>query len=191
MKFIIGLGNPGLLYKKTRHNVGFLALDFFVEQVFDKKNKWQNKDSLKAEILETNFNDQQIILVKPQTFMNDSGQTITLLKKKYPQLTAEDLIVIHDDVDLPLGKIRIKTEGSAGGHNGIKSIIQHLGGQDFTRIKIGISNELQAKVPLEKFVLQRFDKNEFVILEESLAQIPNIITDLLSQNIEAVMCKYN
>ena len=191
MKFVIGLGNPGLRYRKTRHNTGFMALDFLAQQIAGKKAKWQKNEKLNAEIIELDFESEQLLLIKPQTFMNNSGQTLAFLKKKYPQLTAENIILIYDDIDLPIGKIRIKATSSAGGHNGVKSIIQHLGTQDFLRIKIGASNEFQDNVPTERFVLQRLSGAERKTLEEIFSQIPEIISDLLSEDIESVMNQYN
>jgi PTH1 family peptidyl-tRNA hydrolase len=191
MKFIIGLGNPGLLYKNTRHNIGFLALDFLVKNYLAKKSKWQNNRAVKAEILETDFADQKIILVKPQTYMNESGQTINALQRKYSQFNTKDLIIIHDDLDLPLGKLRIKSSGSAGGHNGIKSIIQHLNNSEFIRIKIGINQTLQSKIPAEKFVLQRFNRDQKAILNQTFSQLPDLISDLLIQDITTIMNRYN
>ena len=191
MKFIIGLGNPGLRYRKTRHNVGFLALDFFAEQVFGKKTKWQKNTKAKALIIEETLGDERIVLIKPQTFMNNSGQSIAFLKKKYPQISAENIILIYDDIDLPIGKIRIKSESSAGGHNGVKSVIQHLGTQEFSKIKIGVGGEFQDKIPMDKFVLQRFNRAERKTLEESFSIIPEIISAIFSQGIESVMNKYN
>lgn len=133
MKMIVGLGNPGRKYMETKHNVGFITLD---ELAYREKAKW-NKHQFEAEISELFIDGEKVLLVKPQTFMNESGRSVRPLLDYY-QMDVSDLVVIYDDMDLAIGKIRLRQKGSAGGHNGIKSLIQHLGTQEFNRVRIGI-----------------------------------------------------
>lgn len=156
---IIGLGNPGREYENTRHNVGFLAVDKIAESL---KANWKVNKTAHAEIIETNYHEQKIVLAKPQTFMNLSGTSVTYLANKF-KITPANIWVISDDVALPLGTLRVRVGGSAGGHNGLKSIIETLGTDSFVRFRIGI-NEPQADVPLEAYVLQKFSKDEQKIL---------------------------
>ena len=155
MKLIIGLGNPGKQYQKTRHNIGFMVLDVLLEKLASEA-KWELSKKFNAEICELNFNNNKIILAKPMTFMNASGEATQLITHFY-KLTHEDLIVIHDDKDLKLGDIRVQTDRSDAGHNGIKSIIQHLGTQNFTRVRIGIASANEKKMKdTADFVLGKF-----------------------------------
>lgn len=133
MKLIVGLGNPGTKYAATKHNIGFITLDELVHR--EKIN--YNKKQSEAEIAEYFIGSEKVILAKPQTFMNDSGRSVRPLLDYY-NLELNDLLVIYDDLDLPVGRIRLREKGSAGGHNGIKSLIQHLGTNDFQRIRVGI-----------------------------------------------------
>ena len=149
---IIGLGNPGNKYKRTKHNLGFIVIDKFAEE----NNFPEFKLSKKANSLisESDFNEKKIILIKPQTFMNNSGKAVKELK-------AKDIIVVHDDIDLSLRKIRISKKRGSAGHKGVDSIIKELKTNDFWRIRIGIQ---QKKKPenVEKFVLQKFEKETAV-----------------------------
>lgn len=155
MYLIVGLGNPEKKYFATRHNVGFLAVDA-IAKLCDAS--WKNKTDLFSEIAETHHNDEKVILAKPQTYMNISGKAVTALMHRY-HIEPQHLIVISDDVDLPVGTLRIRTEGSAGGHNGLKSIIASIGTQQFLRVKIGVgAHPLQ--IPLENWVLSPFPQEE-------------------------------
>ena len=151
MKLITGLGNPGKKYKKTRHNAGFQAVDFLV----GKDVKWSDNKKSNAKI----YKVENTIFAKPQTFMNDSGKAVRALMDYY-KIDAKDVVVIYDELNLPLGEIRVRENGSSAGHNGIKSIISHLGTDKFVRIRIGISNEKKEKIPAEKFVLKKFPRKE-------------------------------
>ena len=133
MKLIVGLGNPGLFYSNNRHNIGFMCVNYFAKQhriSLDKKKG-------NARIGTGEINGEDVVLARPQTFMNASGDAVCYLVERF-KINPDNLIVIHDDIDLPLGRIRIRQGGSAGGHNGIKSIIGCLETQDFIRVKIGI-----------------------------------------------------
>lgn len=153
MKLIVGLGNPGSKYQATRHNVGFITLD---EIAFQEKISF-DKTQFEADTAEFFLNGEKIILAKPQTFMNESGRSIGPLMTYY-NIGVEDIVVIYDDLDLPIGRIRLREKGSAGGHNGIKSLIAHLGTQEFNRIKVGIDRPKSGQ-EVVAYVLSTFPKN--------------------------------
>ncbi|WP_326717069.1 aminoacyl-tRNA hydrolase [Vagococcus jeotgali] len=153
MKLIIGLGNPGAKYRATKHNIGFITLD---EIAYQEKIKF-NKTQFEAETAEFFCNGEKVLLVKPQTFMNESGRSVAPLMKYY-NVKIEDILVIYDDLDLPVGRIRLRAQGSAGGHNGIKSLIAHLGTKDFNRIRIGIDRPRKG-VEVVTHVLSDFPKS--------------------------------
>jgi peptidyl-tRNA hydrolase, PTH1 family len=168
MKLIVGLGNPGEKYKQTRHNVGFLALDFILN---DGDGYMEAKPSreFKSEIFTLGLNDNKIIFLKPQTYMNDSGQALNVICNFYKMNIKNDLLVIHDDVDLPFGDFKITESASSAGHNGVQSIIDLLGTQDFHRIRIGIETRRERKdLPTDAFVLQNFSEEELKILKEQI-----------------------
>lgn len=157
MKIIIGLGNPEKKYDKTRHNAGFEIINF-LQKKFDFPRFKLNK-KLQAEICQGQFQSQKIILAKPQTFINNSGRAVTLLKNFY-KLKPSEIIIVRDDIDLEFGKIRIKQNSGSGGHQGINSIIEHLGTNEFKQVKIGLKNVLATKVDASKFVLANFSSTE-------------------------------
>lgn len=179
MKLIVGLGNFEDKYLFTRHNAGFMAVDFFVQansQLFKLEKK------LKSMIAK--FGD--VVVIKPLTYMNLSGEAVRAVMDFY-KIEVKDILVIFDDISLDLGKVRFRASGSDGGHNGIKSIIQHIGTKDFDRLKIGIGP--QPNIPSEAFVLQNFTKDELDKLKEILKQ--PIIEDYLKDGIEKVQNLYN
>lgn len=176
MKLIIGLGNPGKQYEKTRHNAGFIVLDELRKQW--NFPEFQLNKKFNAEISEDVFPKvepsdsegstfgQRALLVKPQSFMNRSGQVVRTIMDFY-KLTPEDIIVIHDDLDIDLGTFKISTDASSGGHNGVQSIVDHLGTQQFKRIRIGIEGTERKKtrtISGDAFVLQNFSKEEHATL---------------------------
>lgn len=176
MKLIIGLGNIGQDYAKTRHNFGFMALEALVSA-----DGWKNSKKAQADYVKTKISDQLVELIKPTTFMNNSGLAVSYAASKH-KLLAEDCIVIYDDLDLPLGTIRTGVFTSSGGHNGIKSIIGALGGQTtFYRIRLGIKNETSEKIPAEKFVLQPFTKFEQKTVDQVITRATQILTELLAK----------
>lgn len=157
MKVIIGLGNPGKKYSQTRHNAGFLALDFYMKGL--ETISCQSK--FKAEICELHKGNTKIFFIKPQTFMNASGEAVKELVEFYNLDTQKDLLVVHDEMDLPFNTIRVSKNSSPAGHNGVKDIIEKLGSQDFTRLRIGVeSREVDSKIETENFVLQNFSAEE-------------------------------
>src|SRR3989338_5584717 len=185
MKIIIGLGNPGGDYQTTRHNVGFLVIDTLAKQLNADVFTFAKK--LNAEIATARYNEKKIILVKPQTFMNNSGQAVTallhfykllpktlgLVRKKNADLS-DRLAIVHDDIDITLGDFKIQTNRSAGGHNRVQALIERLKTQNFTRVRVGVANSLlRKKITPEKFVLEKLSAIE----KKKLAEImPDIIT---------------
>ena len=166
-KIIIALGNPGKKYDHTRHNAGFLALDWLVRAWNLEHGTWSKK--FESEILYTEFKDQNIILVKPQNFMNNSGKAVEAICNFYKINLPKDLLVIHDDTDLPLGKIKFTESSSSAGHNGIVSIIESLGTQNFHRIRIGVeTRQTKTTLPTETFVLQNFSTDELQKLQKEI-----------------------
>lgn len=182
MKLIIGLGNPGKEYQNTRHNVGFMALDLLKEK-YNASFKLETKMEGELSILNLS---EKVILLKPTTYMNLSGNAVSKVMNYY-KLEAKDIFVIHDDMDLPVGHLRIRGHGSAGGHNGIKSIIEHVG-LTFNRAKIGISKGNDAK----DYVLGNFSKTEMVDIDIALHKVCDVIDDFINNmDIEKLMNKYN
>ncbi len=173
MKLIIGLGNPGKEYEKTRHNAGFLAVDKIVDSI--KYQVLSIKQKFNAEIFQGIINNEKIILVKPQTFMNNSGQAVKAILDYY-KINPEDIIVIHDDLDIPLGEFKISKNKNSGGHKGVQSIIDYLGTKDFTRIRIGIGAKSGVqvstyKIPTEKFVLEKFSGEEIGEIKRVIEEV--------------------
>lgn len=190
MILIVGLGNPGKKYQKTRHNVGFRAVE-----EFGKKNNFPDFSSSKkfnAEISKGNLNSKKIILAKPQTFMNASGKTVKLLTKFYA-LDPKNLIIIHDDIDLPLGKIKISKSRGSAGHKGVQSIINELKTKNFIRFRIGIKLNKAVEVikAVEGFVLKNFTKKEERILKEVIETTVEAIETAVKEGIEKAMNKFN
>lgn len=186
MKLIIGLGNPGKKYSKTRHNIGYMIIDKICEM---KNIKLKYDSKLNGEIAETNISGIKTVLLKPTTYMNLSGHSV-LAVMKYYKINLEDIIVIYDDIDLPVGKIRLRELGGHGGHNGIKHIIQTLGTKDFKRLKIGI--DVDKSMPLDNYVLGKFNKDEKTEIE--IAIINGAEASLMfvkHDEYKDVMTKYN
>ncbi|MBI4301248.1 MAG: aminoacyl-tRNA hydrolase [Chloroflexi bacterium] len=185
---IVGLGNPGQLYSRNRHNVGFQCLNYFARlHTIPFKQKGTRSRLGIGEV-----NGIQIVLAKPQTFMNQSGLAVAALAQRY-RLLPQDLVVIHDDLDLPLGKIRIRKRGSSGGHRGVQSIVEHLGSQEFPRLRVGIGTPLARDEDWDavQHVLSDFTDEEWRVIQEVWAKVAEALVCLLSQGIEAAMNKYN
>ncbi len=162
---IVGLGNPGKTYDHTRHSVGFLVLDSLASEL---KETWHDHQIAQALMIETNYSHQKVILAKPQTFMNLSGEAVAELARAF-HIEAANIWIVSDDVALPLGSLRVRTGGSAGGHNGLKSIIDSLGQENFARFRIGVGGP-PVDVPLENYVLQKFPKAEHELLTKVIKQ---------------------
>ena len=185
MKLIVGLGNPGRNYKKTRHNIGFNLLDYIAD-----KNSYSFKVDKKfnCEICETIINGEKVLLVKPYSFMNLSGTVVSRIVSFY-DIDINDILVIQDDLDMEFGKIRIVYDSSSGGHNGIKNISECLGSQKYTRLKIGISNNKD--MDTKDYVLGRFSKEDIKNLDHIYDKLDNIISDFIDMDIDKLKQKYN
>ena len=165
MKLIVGLGNPGEKYKNTRHNVGWLVADRLTEKL---GADWKVKKAWKAEVAETRSGNNKVILIKPLTFMNLSGDSVARARGFWRKVDVENIWVIHDDADLELGDIRIKQGGGSAGHNGIKSVAEKLGDKNFYRVRVGIGRPDNDKMPLDKYVLGKFTESETKQLDQIL-----------------------
>ncbi len=185
MKLIVGLGNPGKKYDKTRHNIGFMVLDEFVKK---EKLNFSLKQKFKGELIQTNIKNEAVILLKPNTFMNLSGESVLAVKQFY-NISDEDILVIYDDLDLACGKIRIKQKGSSGGHNGLKSIINCIGSENFHRLKIGIDRD--ELIPVIDYVLGKFTKEQKMEISHVITESTETIYDWLDNDVVYVMNKYN
>ncbi len=167
---LVGLGNPGSEYDLTRHNVGFMCLDEFVDK-HDEMEQWINKKDLKCLLSSGRIGDTRVIAIKPATFMNISGEAVQATANFY-KVHPDHIAVLHDELDVDFGSIRIRTGGSSAGHNGIKSVTQHIG-EDYGRIRIGIGPKQPARIKSEDFVLQRFSTEE-------QEQVPNLNKEVLA-----------
>ena len=182
MKLVVGLGNPGEKYKHTRHNAGFLAVDFILHDGNQFMEARESKD-FKSDVFTLGQDGNKIILLKPLTYMNDSGQALKVIVNFYKIDVAKDLLVIHDEVDLPFGSIRLTDSSSGAGHNGVQSIIDNLGTQDFNCIRIGVeARASRADMPTDAFVLQNFTDEELKKLQaEILPKVKEEAEKFLSQ----------
>lgn len=190
MKLIVGLGNPGQEYSANRHNIGFLCINHFARLHRISLDKKQGKARVGTGTVAGN----EVVLAKPQTYMNLSGVAVIQLMQRY-HIGPDDLIVVHDDLDLPLGKVRIRRNSSAGGHNGIKSIIANLGTQDFIRIRVGISrpqaeNETAGECIVD-YVLGDFTDEDKPVIEATICRVSDAIITLITAGLNAAMNKYN
>ena len=192
---IVGLGNPGAKYKDTRHNIGFMAIDFLAKANSIKLNK-KDFNSLWGE---GNIAGKEVIIVKPQTYMNLSGEAIQAISD-YFHIEPKNILVVYDDIDLELGIVRIRPNGGSGGHRGMQSIIEHLGTNDFPRIRLGIgrpeekeskSQRVKGSENIADYVLNSFDSGEKDILKEILNTAKDAVDAIVKDGIEKAMNKYN
>lgn len=192
MKLIVGLGNPGEKYQNVRHNLGFMVVEEYVKK-FIVDSSWLMDNNLKSEVVK--YGD--LIFAKPQTYMNNSGLAVKLLTSNY-QLPTTNLIIIHDELDLPLGKIKVRMGGAAAGHHGVESIIKEMGTDKFIRVRLGIGN-LKTKsaerkavhVSAEKFVLEPFMHSEKSQVKHMLKQVIKALQILMDQGLEKAQNQYN
>lgn len=185
MKVIAGLGNPGREYAQTKHNVGFLMVDALAAHL--GVTEWREKYD--AFIARARIGSEVILLVKPQTYMNESGRAIAPLMNFY-KLEADDLIVAHDDMDIPVGTIRIRKKGSSGGHNGIKSILAHLGDEHFARVRIGIGRPLPGWTVVNH-VLAPFPPEDAAKVSEAIHYLVPAIECIVTEDVDKAMNRYN
>ena len=170
---IAGLGNPGKEYDGTRHNIGFECLDNFARMAsFDP---WMNKKDLKCQLASAQLGDTRVILIKPTTFMNLSGEAVQAVVHFY-KIAPDRLLVVHDELDIPFGQVRLRTGGSSAGHNGLKSVIQHLG-EGFGRVRIGIGPKTPEKMDSADFVLKQFSKEQQAHLPELTREVSAILSE--------------
>ncbi len=203
MILIVGLGNPGKKYQKTRHNIGFQIADVLAE-----KEKWKKSKKANCLYLKKQINNKNVELIKPMTFMNDSGRAVRYAQKKH-NIPVEKIIVIHDDIDLPVGAIRISKNSSSAGHKGVQSIINELKTKNFIRFRVGINQnnnltpkesklptgqaikQFNKKISTEKFVLQKFSKDEKKIVKQAVELTVQAILSALEKGIDKAMSEYN
>lgn len=184
MKLVVGLGNPGKEYEKTRHNMGFMAIDKYATS----KDLFFDKEKFGGIYTYFLYNNEKIMLLKPQKYINLSGDVI----KKYMdyfKIDIDNLLVISDDLDMNMGKIKIKYKGSSGGHNGLKNIEANLNTRNYKRIKIGISNNKQ--MDTKDYVLGKLDQESNQIIQNTIEKFPQILDDYLSMSFDNLMNKYN
>jgi len=186
VKWFVGLGNPGSAYEKTRHNVGFMALDRLAAE---QGISWKSNGKCKALVGEGHIQGTKVYLIKPQTYMNLSGESVRGFMDFY-KAKLEDMVVLYDDLDTAFGQIRLRYQGSAGGHNGIKSIIAHTGTQTFNRIRIGI-NRPQPGYDIADYVLSDFRKEEFKELPTLLDRVGEAMRFTFDHTFEQTMAKFN
>ena len=183
---IVGLGNPGKKYENTRHNIGFVT----AQKIIDEYSATPLRTKFKAEVYEARIKDNRVLIVMPQTFMNNSGEAVRDILNFY-KIDISSVIIIFDDISLPVGNIRIRRNGSAGGHNGIKSIINLTGSSEYKRVKIGVGQKPHPDYDLADWVLGKFPKTDeaklAVAVDNAVAATVTIITD----NIDSAMNKYS
>ena len=184
MKLIVGLGNPGKEYERTRHNAGFDVMD----EIARMASASITQKKFKALVDKVNIGGQSVLLMKPQTYMNNSGEAVRAAMDFY-HLQPQDLLVIYDDLDLPVGKLRLRQKGSAGGHNGIKSIIAHIGTQTFDRIRVGIDKD--PRIPTVNWVLGKIRKEDAQAYQESIEQAAKAAVFALQHSFADAMNQFN
>jgi len=185
MKFVVGLGNPGLRYARNRHNVGFQIVDAFAAAHGLRFDRFQ----FKARIADGRLDDQRFLLIKPQNFMNLSGEAVRPLVSFY-KIDLADLLVVYDDLDLPLGRLRLRPFGGAGGHNGMRSLIHHLGSDRFPRLRVGIGRPSGSMDPAD-YVLQDFTPDEEAVMALTRATAVQAIAVWLREGLDAAMNRFN
>lgn len=183
---VVGLGNPGLAYEKTRHNAGFMAADRLAE----KFGADFNKTKFQSKFGECKIGDKRVLVVKPQTYMNNSGSAVSEIVSFY-KIPYEKIIVMFDDISLDIGNIRIRRKGSAGGHNGIKDIIECLGREDIARIKIGVDKKPHPDYDLKDFVLSNIPKEKWESFETALQNTSKAVEEIVKKGIDSAMNKFS
>jgi PTH1 family peptidyl-tRNA hydrolase len=183
---IVGLGNPGLQYEKTRHNVGFRAVDKLCDELGVKCDR----SKFKSLYADAKIGDKRVLILKPQTYMNNSGQAVTEAMKFY-KIPIGKVIVISDDVTLDVGRLRIRAKGSAGGHNGLKDIIELSGSEEFPRIKIACGQKPHPDYDMKDWVLGKFPKQEEKVIEEVISLAADAALCMVKTDIQTAMNRYN
>ncbi len=186
MYLIAGLGNPGSQYEMTRHNIGFHTIDYIADELGVKIKKLKYK----ALYGECEINGEKVFLVKPQTYMNLSGESIVEFVRFF-KIPVENVIIISDDISLDTGRLRVRGKGSAGGHNGLKSIIYQLQSENFARVRIGVGSPEHQDYELADYVLGRFAKDEIPVLEEAIIKAYKACREIISRGVQSAMNKFN
>lgn len=198
MYLIVGLGNPGNKYKNTRHNLGFMVADAFAKKVKSEKVKVRSDERFNAEIVDAVISGQKIILAKPQTFMNASGFAVGKIANYY-KIEPKDIWVIHDDIDLPLGRVKIRLGGASAGHRGVQSIIEELGTDGFIRVRLGVGHprnrtangDEPGNISVDSYVLRNFDISEKSELKSMMKKVVDVIEIGVKKGIETAMNRFN
>ena len=183
---IAGLGNPGMQYENTRHNAGFLSLDALCEKTGAKLNK----NKFEALLGDVKIADKRVIVAKPQTYMNNSGRAVSAISRFY-KIPAERIIIMFDDISLPVGNIRIRRKGSAGGHNGIKDIIELMGTNEIMRIKIGVGERENPEYDLKDWVLGKMPKEQMQKFKSAVMLAADAAIEIITKGIDSAMNKYS
>src|SRR5688572_24543121 len=186
LHLIVGLGNPGAEYAKTRHNAGFMLADLLAKSW---RADWNNEKKFQARIAKAERNGKRMVLCEPQTFMNLSGEAVGALVKFY-QLPLKQLVAVVDDADLPLGEIRLRPSGSSGGHHGLESIEQHLGSREYARLRIGIGRK-DSRREIAGHVLGKLSPNELVLMEKVLVRAADQVECWLAHGLQKAMSLFN
>ncbi len=186
LHLVVGLGNPGAEYAKTRHNAGFMLVERLVQEL---KADWANERKFVARIAKANYYGKKVVLCEPQTFMNLSGEAVGALVKYY-QFQLGNILVIVDDADLPLGEIRLRPSGGSGGHHGLDSVMLHLGSREYARLRIGIGRKNDAR-EIAGYVLGKFDAAEQIIFEQVVDRAVGQIKCWLSEGLQKAMSQFN
>lgn len=184
MKLIVGLGNPGREYEKTRHNAGFMVMEKIEKELgisIDQKK-------FKALVCKTNVKGEQVLFMKPQTYMNLSGEAVAEAMKFF-RIDVKDLLVIYDDMDLPVGKVRLREKGSAGGQNGMKNIISHVHTQEFNRVRVGIGKD--PRIPTVDYVLGKIRKEDLEAFDQALNLAKDAVIYAIDHSFADTMNRYN
>lgn len=186
MKLIVGLGNPGKQYENTRHNIGFKVID----QLCKHLDVSLNKEKFQGVYCLERFNGEKFILLKPLTYMNLSGQSVQAIMNYY-NIDTNNLLVIYDDLDLPVGRIRLRQKGSAGGHNGMRSIISQIGTEQFNRIRIGIDRPQKSGMSISNYVLSNFTKEELVEIDDVIVRCADAVEQWFETPFVQIMNNFN
>ncbi len=177
MKLIVGLGNPGTKYEKTRHNFGFLVMDYLAAG-----EQWKESKKANCLYIKKQLDSEEVELIKPLIYMNNSGKAVNYIQKKH-RLKTEDILIVHDDIDLPLGQIKIQQGRGAAGHKGVQSIINQLGSKDFIRMRIGIRPDQTENIDTEKYVLEKFTEQEEEIVQTTIKKAAHLIRAALRESV--------
>ena len=200
MKLLVGLGNPGEKYEKTRHNLGFVTLDHLLKKIENLDNSfWDEEKKIKSQTKKVNIKGTPVLLIRPLTFMNESGIAVAAASSYY-KVKPEDIIVIHDDLDLPLGKIRVRFGGGHGGHKGVESIMNSLGTDKFLRMRLGIGHphhhegklkEGKSHIAVEDYVLSNFSSSDKGKVKTMTSKVVKIVDQIMEHGIENYLSKFN